>query len=218
MTRFLIFANGDPNDGVTVQRALRYAPQAHIIGADGGASVANYYGVAVQTLIGDMDSLPPRELSRLEDLGVTVRRYPPEKDETDLELCLNYASTQGATWIRVIGGIGGRFDQVMGNVFSMALPSLKGCDVEMVAGAQSIRILEGDDVHYLEGEVGDTVSLIPLVESVTHVTTQGLRYPLNDETLYFGKARGISNELTSPKARVSHRGTLLLVHIAGKAD
>jgi thiamine pyrophosphokinase len=218
MSRHLIFANGDPNDGAMVQRALRHAQECYVWAADGGARVARYYGLRVQAVVGDMDSLPATELARLEADGARVYRYPAEKNETDLELCLQHAVDAGATWIRIIGGVGGRFDQVMGNVFLMALPFLSACDVEMVAGNQAIRLLWGDGAHSFEGEVGDTVSLIPLVQDVTHIRTQGLRYALDDETLYFGKSRGISNELVAPLGVVAHEGALLLVHTVGKAD
>jgi thiamine pyrophosphokinase len=43
------------------------------------------------------------------------------------------------------------------------------------------------------------------------VTTAGLRYALQDETLRFGRARGLSNEVASLPARVSlDTGTLLV--------
>jgi thiamine pyrophosphokinase len=43
------------------------------------------------------------------------------------------------------------------------------------------------------------------------ITTEGLRYPLHDETLRFGRARGLSNEIASLPARVSlGTGTLLV--------
>src|SRR2546430_744789 len=43
------------------------------------------------------------------------------------------------------------------------------------------------------------------------VTTEGLRYPLRDETLRFGRARGLSNEVDSLPATVTVRKGSLLV-------
>jgi thiamine pyrophosphokinase len=43
--------------------------------------------------------------------------------------------------------------------------------------------------------------------------TEGLLYPLRDEPLLSGPARGVSNVLTAPVARVTLRcGALLIVH------
>jgi thiamine pyrophosphokinase len=43
------------------------------------------------------------------------------------------------------------------------------------------------------------------------VTTEGLRFPLRDEALRFGRARGLSNEVASTPATVKVRkGTLLV--------
>ena len=39
--------------------------------------------------------------------GATIERYPAAKDETDLELALLAAVERGATWIRMLGAIGG---------------------------------------------------------------------------------------------------------------
>jgi thiamine pyrophosphokinase len=47
------------------------------------------------------------------------------------------------------------------------------------------------------------------------VTTKGLRYGLRGETLRFGRARGLSNEIASLPATVSlDKGTLLVFETA----
>ena len=72
--------------------------------------------------------------------------------------------------------------------------------------------------HQIDGASGDTVSLIPLSSEAEGITTRGLRYPLADETLRLGPARGISNVLLSDEATVKFAGgLLLLVHTSGRA-
>ena len=64
----------------------------------------------------------------------------------------------------------------------------------------------------LPGRIGDLVSLLPLGDRVDGVTTEGLRYPLRDEPLVAGPARGQSNVRMSPHAAVTiRRGRLLIV-------
>jgi NADPH:quinone reductase-like Zn-dependent oxidoreductase len=73
----------------------------------------------------------------------------------------------------------------------------------------------------LAGEVesvGEKVSLIPLSEQVDGVVTQGLIYPLRNEPLFLGRARGVSNVLVGDHAEISFtRGLLLIVHLFGAA-
>jgi thiamine pyrophosphokinase len=217
MSKALLFANGDPNDGVMVRRTFEHAGDALVIAADGGAHVAEYYGCRVDAVIGDMDSLIPDELAALEKNGAKVLRYPPEKDETDLELALKWAVSQKVDWLRIIGGTGGRFDQMMANVYLLALPELHGVDAALVSLNQEIYLLSPGS-HILHGVTGDTVSLIPIGGSVHGVSTEQLKYPLRGETLLVGPARGISNVMLEDAATVTlEDGLLLAVHTVGRA-
>lgn len=216
-TRILIFANGELNDGPMVRRALAEAQGARVAAADGGARLAQACGLEVDAVIGDMDSLTAAEVMALRNSGATILSYPEEKDETDLELALVWAAEQGTTWIRIIGGIGQRFDQTLSNVHLLALPALKGCDVRLVAWGQEAWLLHPPEGQ-IDGAPGDTVSLLPLGGRVTGVRTDGLHYPLRGETLLTGAARGVSNVLSEARARVRlQEGVLLVVHTLGKA-
>lgn len=217
MHQALIFANGEIADGIMVQRALAAAQSPLVIAADGGARVASHFGYAVHTVIGDMDSLTAQELDALVAAGADLQHYPAEKDATDLEIALNYASERGMSWIRIIGGLGGRIDQTLGNIYLLALPALKELDVRLVAGKQATRLLYPGE-HTILGAPGDTISLIPLGGAVHGIHTYDLYYPLKNETLDFGPARGVSNVMNGETARVSlQQGKLLLVHTVGRA-
>ncbi|CAG0971171.1 thiamine pyrophosphokinase [Anaerolineae bacterium] len=214
--RALIFANGDVNDGPMVQRAIAGWQDTLRIAADGGARTAAALDVPVTIVIGDMDSLSSDELADLEPRA-EILRYPPEKNETDLELALLYAVAHGATWIRIVGAVGDRLDQTLSNVYLMALPALAKVSVRMVAGKQETWLM-GAGQHTIEGQAGDTLSLIPLNGTVRGVQTDGLYYPLRDEDLIFGPARGVSNVMNGAKAGVTVReGVLLVVHTLGRA-
>lgn len=212
----LIFANGKPKQGSMVRRALDEANGALVVAADGGTRIAWRFGLQPHAVLGDMDSLSESEIAKLQQHGAKILQYPAEKNETDLELALLYAVEQGATWIRVLGAIGGRFDQMLANVYLLALPALEKVDVALVARKQLIRLLRAGE-HEIKGQVGDTVSLIPISGDV-RVTTKNMKYPLRDETLHFGPARGISNVLEKPSAFVKVAdGVLIMVHTEGRA-
>jgi len=71
--------------------------------------------------------------------------------------------------------------------------------------------MRGDDSLSLAGPVGALVTLLPVNGDAEGVTTEGLQYPLRDETLRFGRARGLSNEVASLPATVTVRKGSLLV-------
>jgi len=200
---------------------LEIAPyQEHIrtadllIAADGGALPLLRAGIVPHVAIGDMDSIDAAGLAALEAHGITPQRFPREKDETDLELALLYAAAAGATAIDILGAMGGRWDHTLANVALLALPELRERRARLLADRQTLFLVR--DAAVLEGQAGDTISLLPLAGDAHGITTKGLRYPLDDATLRYERARGVSNVLLAPPGSVSLRqGLLLVVHSAG---
>lgn len=216
----LIFANGDHGDGDMPRRTLAAAFETGrplVIAADGGARNAAHFGLIPQHIIGDMDSLDADELAAFEAAGAQLHRCSPEKDETDLELALCLALEHGANWIRIFGAVGDRLDQTLSNIYLLGLPALADRDVRLVAGRAETWLI-GVGEHRIAGTVGDTVSLLPLAGDAGGITTDGLHYPLRDETLYFGPARGVSNVMRGGAATVRvGSGLLMVVHTLGRA-
>ncbi len=207
--RAVIFANGGFTDPRGARGLLR--PDDLIIAADGGTHHALTAGVLPHVVIGDLDSLLPDERSHVEAAGSRIIRFSPRKDETDLELALLHAVREGATEIVILAALGGRLDQTIANLLLLALPELNGRDVRIVEGTQTAFLIHGGrDGALVEGRPGDTVSLIPLGGDAVGVTAEGLEWPLHEDTLRFGPARGVSNVLTAQIARVRVRRGLLL--------
>jgi len=213
----LIFANGDLNMGPAVQAALDVPAERIVIAVDGGLRIALQCGLRPALVIGDMDSADPAMLAEAAQHGAEIARFPANKDETDLELALMAAAQRRCDPIRVIGAVGDRIDQTLGNIYLLALPLLHGRDVQIVSHAQTTW-LTYPGAHVVHGQAGDTLSLVPLAGSVIGITTSGLAYPLRHETLAFGPARGISNVFTDGQARVTFEsGLLLMTHTMGRA-
>lgn len=208
MPRTIIIANGELND-LAAGRAL-IKPTDHLIAADGGANHCRALGIAPQVLIGDLDSVSPDELTRLEKSGTKIIRHPVRKDQTDLELALDWALAYGANDIVIVAALGGRWDQTLANLLLLALPRLAAADVQLTDGNQHIRLLRGPGQITLSGRPGDTVSLIPIGGDARGVATSGLDYPLKDGTLHFGSTLGLSNALTDDHATISLSEGLLI--------
>ncbi len=149
-------------------------------------------------------------------------RAAADKDESDTELAVLEAVRRGATRITVLGALGGpRVDHALANVWLLAHPGLAGVDVILLdARSRSVLIsapgpADAPVRRLLPGQPGAVVSLLPLGGDVSGVTTVGLRYPLRDEPLITGPARGLSNVRVAQDAAVTvRRGRLLVVEAA----
>lgn len=186
-----------------------------VIAADGGLRHLLALGVWPDVLIGDMDSLPDGAEAALPDHQVEVVRFSHDKNETDLELALRYAVDHYADPIDIYGAIGGRLDHTLANIALLANPALAGRQVRLVEPQTRLWLVtDSTEIH---GRTGDIVSLLPLRGDVVVHRTSGLRWPLRDETLRFGEARGVSNELVEPVATVEvSSGQLVCLHTTGE--
>jgi thiamine pyrophosphokinase len=190
-----------------------------VVAADGGWDKAVRLGLRPGLLVGDADSLPGARFNALAAKGVPVERSARAKDESDAELALLAALRRGAGQVTILGALGGRrFDHALANVGLLALPDPATAEVELLDATTRVRLLrapaaDGGPVGLeLSGAPGDLVSLLPLGEPAEGVTTAGLRYPLQDEALRFGPARGLSNVRLAAAAKVTvRRGSLLIV-------
>jgi thiamine pyrophosphokinase len=182
-----------------------------VVAADGGARHAGALGLRIDRWVGDADSIREAELERLRAAGVAIERHPVDKDETDAELALAAAAAAGARRITVLGALGGsRIDHELGNVWLLAMADLDGRDVVLLDAAARLR-LAGPDRVDLRGRVGDLVSLLPFGGDAGGVVTEGLRYPLRDEPLVAGPARGLSNVRATADAWLTFRTGRILV-------
>lgn len=206
--RVVIIANGIAPDEATVRRWLR--PGDGLICADGGARTALALGLRPDAVVGDLDSLDEAQQAQLGAMGCRMAVYPVAKDWTDLELALKLAVEQGAAEIVILGALGGRIDQELANILLLLLPELE-VPARIVDERQEMFVARGEAT--IMGQAGHVVSLIPLGGDVTGIVTEGLLYPLRDEPLLAGPARGISNVMTGEVARVTLKsGALLIVH------
>lgn len=214
--RTVIIANGSPPTPSDLAQWLR--PGDQLICADGGGRAALAYGLKPDLVIGDFDSLSEDELARLAAAGAALERHPRQKNETDLELALRRALTSGATEIIVLGALGGRLDHTLANAMLLALPGLSGGRARLAGGVETLYVLRSGETLTLDGEKGDTVSLLPLGDSAG-IVTSGLAYPLRNETLRVGPARGVSNEMDSTRATIRlGTGFLLCIHLRRVTD
>lgn len=210
MSRALIFVNGILPNRAAARRLLR--PDDLILAADGGARHALVLGVTPAFIIGDLDSLTEEDKEQALARKARLLTYPPMKDQTDLELTLDYALERGCRQIRIVAALGGRLDQTLANLSLLTDPRLAEVDVRLDDGVEEALFIR-QHVE-LEGAPGDTVSLLPWGGTVEGIVTEGLRWPLRGEALFPERTRGVSNEMLSNKASIQvAKGLLLCVHL-----
>ncbi len=207
--RAVIFSNGVIPDYTRATRLLR--PDDYFIAADGGSLHALAMQIRPHVVIGDLDSLPEAQIHHLTMQGTIFWRFPAEKDETDLELALRYALESGYRRVLIMGALGGRPDQMLGNLALLTSPAMHAADVRCDDGHTEVFFIR--DTAEISGQPGDVLSLLPWGGPVTGIVTHGLRYPLQSETLEPHRTRGISNEMLSTTALVTiASGLLLCIH------
>lgn len=205
----LIFANGVLDEVAWLRPYLAQATA--VWAADGGSRHLFRLNHLPDKVIGDMDSLETAVRDWVLAANIPFIQHPAEKDETDLELALLLAAEQDAAEIWLFGLLGGRLDQMMANILLLSHPALRDKRVKLITPNEHAWLVRSHSE--IVGQVGDLVSLIPLAGDAQIGNTSGLAWPLQDETLAFGLARGVSNRLTATKATISvNSGLLLCVH------
>jgi thiamine pyrophosphokinase len=191
-------------------------PQADlVIAADSGLALADALGLAVDVVVGDLDSALPADLDAARKAGAVIELHPTDKDATDLDLAMTAAIERGAERIVVVGGGAGRLDHLLG--VATLLASDRWADVRIEWHTPATVVYPTRLSMEISTEAGDLVSLIPLSGDAA-VTLLGTRWELQTETIAFGSSRGISNEAKTDLVHLQvHSGVVLLAHTRGTA-
>ncbi len=210
----LIFANGhlpDLERARTIALATPESGTTRLLCANGGTRRALALGLTPHVIIGDLDSLAPEDKERAEAAGARFLQHPRDKNESDLELALQYALAQKPTSICILGGLGGRLDQTLANLSLLSDPRLADIPTRLDDGVEEALFCRAR--CEVRGRRGDLVSLLPWGAAVHGIHTEGLQWPLHGEPLFPHQTRGLSNEMTGEVATIRiASGLLLIVH------
>ncbi len=183
---------------------------AFVIAADGGVERAHALGLEVALVVGDLDSASPEAVAAAKGRGAVVARHPTEKDATDLELALEEAASRSPLRLVVVASAAGRLDHLLSSLHVLASPALAGIEVDALVGDALVHVVR--DERLIHGRHGELVTLQPIGGPAEGVTTNGLAYPLEGETLHLFSSRGVSNVLSGTTGRIAVvRGTLLAI-------
>lgn len=187
--RAVIIGNGSITDYDYIRSVI--SDKDFIICADGGINHAVKMGLYADVLIGDFDSSDDKTAA------AKAIQYPTRKDFTDGELCMEYAIDNGYDEILLIGMTGTRLDHTINNIL-LLLRCKNSCLIN-----EHNKIYPITDSLQIDNQNGKTLSIIPLFSDLEGIVTDGLEYPLNNETLCFGQARGNSNVIISDTCKIT---------------
>ena len=92
------------------------------VGVDRGVYYLLQAGIRPARAFGDFDSVSDEEWAEIQKEVAELAAFQPEKDETDMELALNWALGQMPESISVFGATGGRLDHMLANVQLLLKP------------------------------------------------------------------------------------------------
>lgn len=173
-----------------------------VIAADSGCETLKLFSQAVKKIephiiLGDMDSYSKEKIGEFDSFFMP---FPPEKDDTDTALAVDLAIKIGCDKIIIAGGLGGRLDHTLANVFLLE-------DIER-SGAHGI-ITDGKNRAYMARNENifcrsdrKYLSLIPLDEEICDVKMEGFKYPFIAENLSRRRFVTVSNEIVTDGAKV----------------
>ena len=186
---------------------------AFIICADGGYSKAAEAGIKPDIVIGDLDSYEGSGIPE----DIPLLKLPVEKDVTDTDSCLEYATEHGFSSIFIIGGLGGRCDHSIANIQNIVRYSRKKdeqgkCPRIILADKYNYLFALTDDHVQLPAFEGRKLSLLSFTEKCEGVSVSGVHYPLKDHTLTNTFPLGVSNEFEDDVIDIEvKKGTLLVI-------
>ncbi|NMD69461.1 thiamine diphosphokinase [Bacillus sp. DNRA2] len=182
------------------------------VGVDKGVTILLEKGITPAYAFGDFDSVSHEDWLKIEQTVSGIQRFKPEKDETDMDLAVNWALEQETDMIRIFGGSGGRLDHFFGNVQLLLKPILEAKTTELtMIDKQNIIYAKQQGTHGIERMSNlKYISFIPITP-VKNLSLRGFKYPLTNCHIPLGSTLCISNELLSEYGTFSFTEGILLV-------
>lgn len=168
-----------------------------VIACDAGYLLCRAEGLKPDLTLGDFDSLKtPVE-------GENVVRVPVEKDDTDTMLALREGLARDCRVFHLYGCAGGeRIDHTLANLQALAFADSHGARAYLYEKHFIFTCISDGSIE-IEGDPGAIFSVFAVSGAAEHVTIEGGKYPLGDQTVTGDFPIGVSNHFSAPRARIS---------------
>ncbi|MDH4139601.1 MAG: thiamine diphosphokinase [Coriobacteriia bacterium] len=184
---------------------------SRVVAVDGGAGLCLRCDRTPDIVIGDMDSIQTEVLERLESEGVPLRRFPKDKDITDLDLALAEVARTSLTQVVLTACLGARVEHTLATLGSMA----RHADLSPVAREpdQTCWVLASSGRDSIALPAPGTTFSVMALQARALVSLNGVRYPLTQYLMDPLSSLGISNVVTEEHATAQVDMGVLLVTV-----
>ncbi|MBP0724864.1 thiamine diphosphokinase [Bacillus sp. RG28] len=181
------------------------------IGVDRGAGYLLSEGIIPEAIFGDFDSISQSHLEELKEKIENVFTFPPEKDDTDLELALKWALDQGPNKIMIHCVTGGRLDHEFGSINTLVKYLNHHTDILILDDVNEIKVLKEGSHLFKKSNEYKYISFFSLGNEVKNLTLEGFKYPLTNYSLKVGSSLCVSNEILNESGAISFASGIVLV-------
>lgn len=209
MKTALIVGNGEE----TAKRIIENIKYDYLICADGGLEKVSNYGIIPDIIIGDFDSVDGNVLKQYES-KIPVKKFPSEKDFTDMELAVELAISKGYKNIILTGASGSRLDHTLGNILLMEKYFKNGVSISIIDNNNEMKIISDNAELFIEYKEGYYISIIPITESIQGLCLEGFKYNLDNVDVKRGSTLCISNQIKDNKGKITLRKGRAIVIIS----
>ena len=191
--------------GGEVDKSVLTSPipeDALVVAADSGYDNANALGFAERCdfVVGDFDSTKEKAFCS----RAKIVRVPAEKDETDTQLAINIAIENESEELYIIGGLSGRLDHTLSNLYLLEALAKCGISACICDGKNRVRYLKERSSLLIPKSEYKYFGLILTEKEAKGVTIDGAKYTLKNAKLTRNDPSfAISNEVQDNFAMVS---------------
>ena len=206
-----IILNGEIKDYKYIKNIIDKNNYDYIICSDGGANHAYKMDIIPDYIIGDLDSIEDNILKYYKSKHVQFEKFPAKKDETDTELSILLAKKLNGKKIDLIGALGGRIDHTIANINLLYYIKNKGITPKIISEREEIYIAIDEEI-IIYGNIGDTISIIPIKGDAKGITLENLEYTLDNYNVEFSKPLGVSNVMKKNSCNIKiNEGSILII-------
>ena len=169
-----------------------------IIGVDNGTAHLFDRSLIPSKVLGDLDSIAPVLLEKVENLNIDLISYEPNKDKTDFELSLDSINEPEDKNIFIIGGEEGEIDHLF-SIFSLVINYEFATNVTWLYMDKTIVFKNNMSIFLNEGT---KFSVVPIT-NLNKLTISGAKWNLNEENIEAGSTKTIRNESVENQIMIS---------------
>lgn len=210
MQKTIHLVAGGPNDYIP-DLSLFDSENIIWVGIDYGVIYILENNIIPSIAFGDFDSISEDQWKKINKETYPIKKYIPEKDETDMELALLWALKQKPIKIRIFGATGGRADHYFANVMMLVRSDCLSNNIEIIDKQNIISVFSPGKYTIEKLNEKKYVSFVPLSSEVHGITLEGFKYPLFNKHILMGSSLCISNELIKETGTFSFTTGILMM-------